>query len=487
MTKAQWARRLVGPWFLALFYSPILGTLSFEADAEIVQEAYLKASNTRKYDSFGTSVAISGNTLVVGASYERSGATGVNGNQFDHSVTNWGAAYVFVRESHAWKQQAFLKSLSPGLEQSFGNSVAISGDTIVVGAPTLNGGRAYVYTRNGTTWTGPAVFESATEFGRSVDISGDTMVVSAYPQARVYARDAAGWSQQATVWWPGAWWEKRRDVVAISGDTLLFQRWVFVRTGTTWDYQAGLDWGDSSDLGGGAISGETAAVAAVNYGAVYIFVRKEGKWTPQARLRGHNTSDKFTAFGQEEDYFGRSLSLSGDWLIVGAPLEASRASGVDGDGGDDSAPGRGAAYLFRRDGTNWSQVAYLKPSNDGDGFGTSVAVSGNSAVVGAPSESSAATGVNGDQENHHAYLSGAGYVFAEVGDRARLSVSRSTYGGYHVYLHGSAGTTYQFQRAPRVKGPWEILATLTAPASGVIDYWQPSAPPEGAFYRAVEP
>ena len=100
----------------------------------LVQQAYLKASNTGAGDYFGSSVAISGDTVVVGAYGEASNATGVNGSQGDNSAAGAGAAYVFVRTSGVWVQQAYLKASNTGAGDYFGYSVAISGDTVVVGA-----------------------------------------------------------------------------------------------------------------------------------------------------------------------------------------------------------------------------------------------------------------------------------------------------------------------------------------------------------------
>ncbi|MCZ7599566.1 MAG: FG-GAP repeat protein [Gammaproteobacteria bacterium] len=99
------------------------------------------------------------------------------------------------------------------------------------------------------------------------------------------------------------------------------------------------------------------------------------------------------------DQFGRSVAVSGDTVVVGAPIEESAAAGVNGNETDNSIFVAGAAYVFVRDGTTWTQQAYLKASNTGasDVFGHSVAVSGDTVVVGAYGESSAATGVNGNQ------------------------------------------------------------------------------------------
>ncbi|MBN1538004.1 MAG: FG-GAP repeat protein, partial [Anaerolineales bacterium] len=114
-----------------------------------------------------------------------------------------------------------------------------------------------------------------------------------------------------------------------------------------------------------------------------------------------------------EDLFGRSVAVSGDTVVVGATGEASSATGVDGDQTDNSASGSGAAYVFVRSSGVWSQQAYLKASNTGanDFFGGSVAISGDTVVVGAMHEDSSATGVDGDQTNNSADASGAAYVF----------------------------------------------------------------------------
>ena len=98
------------------------------------QQAYLKASNTDTFDRFGISVAVSGDTVVVGAFYESSNATGVNGDQNDNSAQYAGAVYVFVRDGTTWTQQAYLKASNTDMGDEFGASVAVSGDTVVVGA-----------------------------------------------------------------------------------------------------------------------------------------------------------------------------------------------------------------------------------------------------------------------------------------------------------------------------------------------------------------
>ena len=120
---------------------------------------------------------------------------------------------------------------------------------------------------------------------------------------------------------------------------------------------------------------------------------------------------------------------------LGAIGEASNATGVNGDQSDNSAPDSGAAYLFVRNETNWSQQAYLKASNAGAGdeFGVGVGLSGDTAVIGAPHEGSNATGVNGNQSNNSAAGSGAVYIFVRNGtnwsQQAYLKASNTGAGG----------------------------------------------------------
>jgi hypothetical protein len=180
-----------------------------------------------------------------------------------------------------------------------------------------------------------------------------------------------------------------------------------------------------------AISGETVVVGAreedsnatgVNgnqsdnsahaSGAAYVFVRSGTSWSQQAYLKASNA--------EEDDQFGQSVAISGETVVVGAVGERSNATGVNGDQSDNSISGAGAAYVFVRSGTSWSQQAYLKASNtlaididNPEQFGFSVAISGETVVVGAPYEHNNATGVNGNGYNRDetANSSGAAYVF----------------------------------------------------------------------------
>ena len=405
------------------------------------QQAYLKASNTEAVDAFGFAVAIAGDTIVVGAYGEDSNATGVDGNQSDNSVPYAGAAYVFTRTGTNWAQQAYLKASNAGGDR-FGLKVAVSGDTVVVAAPdedssatgvngnqtdngTSNAGAAYIFTRNGTTWSqqaylkasNPGLFDS---FGSSVAVSGNTVVVG----ARNEASSATGVNHPTG----------QASNSALSAGAA----YVFTRAGTTWSQQAYLkasntgsadEFGESVAIAGDTIvigaRGEDSNATGVNgeegnnsgteSGAAYIFTRAGTTWTQQAYLKASNSGGF--------DYFGKSVAVSGDTVVVGAYGEASNAVGANPPAGqsDNSSPRAGAVYVFTRAGTTWTQQSYLKAGNtdatppfsslEPDAFGYSVSVSGDTVLVGAYGEDSSARGVNGDSSDNNAREAGAAYLF----------------------------------------------------------------------------
>jgi hypothetical protein len=169
---------------------------------------------------------------------------------------------------------------------------------------------------------------------------------------------------------------------------------VYVKSGSSWSLQASLlpsTREDGAQFGYSiSISGDTFVAGAIredvngymDAGAAYVFVRSGSSWTQQARLKASNPG--------ELDRFGESVSISGNYIVVGAMYEDSNAKGVGGSQTDNSARESGAAYVFVRSGTTWTQQAYLKPSNTREffRFGASVSISGDVIVVGAPGEDS---------------------------------------------------------------------------------------------------
>jgi hypothetical protein len=187
------------------------------------------------------------------------------------------------------------------------------------------------------------------------------------------------------------------------------------------------------------VNGDPGNNSASLAGAAFVFVRSGGVWTQQAYLKASNTD--------AGDLFGWSAALAGDTLVIGAIGEAGKSTGVNGDQRDDSAPGAGAAYAFVRSGGVWTQQAYLKASNAGavNGFGHSVSLSGETLVIGAPAEASAATGVNGNQGDNSAPGAGAAYVFGRtVGvwvQQAYLKASNTGAGDRFGWLAALDGDT----------------------------------------------
>ncbi len=329
---------IIGGCFTLATTSPVLAATGCEV-------LPLPAPAGGAYEEFGVALAADGDTAVVSLT------RGTDPDQY-------GSAIIFVRAGAGWVQQAELTS-SPVAEYSVAGSVAISGDTIVVGAPDEAGpggdqqGAAYVFVRQGTTWTQQARLAIADGqaddgFGWSVAICADTILVGV-----PFAGGPAGEAQGAA--------------------------YVFMREGPLWSQQAKLVAGDPvSDALFGAsasMSADTAILGApyadgpsdIGQGAAYVFARQGTAWAQQDKLA--------SADGKEEDEFGRSIALDGDTVLVGAPWARSPV-GLE----------RGVAFVFVRQGTTWSQQAQLASADGlyGDAFGWSVAILGNTGVVGAP-------------------------------------------------------------------------------------------------------
>jgi len=384
------------------------------------QESELTASNGAQGDLFGWSVSVSGNTAVVGA-YDKT----VNSN------SGQGAAYVFVESGETWTQEAEITASDGAANDNFGYSVSVSGNTAVVGAryKTVNSnfeqGGAYVFVRSGVTWTQQAELTASDgaaydAFGVSVSVSGNTAVVGAFNKtvnsnsgqgaAYVFVESGETWTQQAELTASdGARGDYFGFSVSVSGATAVVgsynhsvgsnveqgAAYVFAQSGATWSQQAELTASDGvadDEFGYSvSVSGNTAVVGTpfktVDYqGAAYVFVESGETWSQQAEL---TASD-----GAPDDQFGFSVSVSGNTAVVGAYVK-NFGSNVN----------QGAAYVFAQSGVTWSQQAELTASNGftGDDFGSSVSVSGGTAVVGAYQK-----WVNSDVEQGAAYaFSGA--------------------------------------------------------------------------------
>ena len=447
--------------------------------SQVAQQAYAKASNPGAGDVFGVAVAISGDTVVVGALLEDSNTTGINSSP-NESAADSGAVYVFVRSGSTWTQQAYIKASNTGAGDQFGQSVALAGDTLVVGAfledssttginsspneSAADSGAAYVFVRSGVTWTQQAYLKASNtgagdRFGNSVSISGDSIIVGAYFEdsnattingngadnsltdagsAYIFTRSGTTWTQQAYLKPTTTGFQDQFGIsVGISGDTVVVG-----------------DYGDDSNAIG--INGSQSDNSAADSGAAYVFVRSGTTWTQQAFLKASNT--------RAGDLFGFFSAIDGNTIVISSIREDSAATGINGSQSDNTATDAGAAYVYTRSGVTWTQQAYLKPSNTGagDNFGRSVAISGDTILIGSNFEDSLATGVFGNEADNNAMDSGAAYVFIRAGStwvqQAYLKASNTDADdrfGYFVGLSGSTavvGATNEDSNATGVGG-----------------------------------
>jgi hypothetical protein len=298
-------------------------------------------------EGFGSAVAISGSTAVVG------------------TTPGVGLAYVFVQSGGKWTQQAKLSN--PGC----GSSVAVSGPTVVVGGGC---GTVYVYSESGGKLTQQAKLTGPEKgFGGFVALSGTTLAVVDNGAVDIFGESGGKWTEQAN--FPSSTHTPTVGIsslattattVVVSGTvgTRAVGSEVFFRSGGTWMagpvlappiYQGG--WGSST-----AISGSTIVVGAkyappnlgrYRAGAAYVFVGSGNTWTDQRRLGPSPGSTEF---------FGQSAAVWGNTALIGA--------------GD-------VAYVFVRSGTTWTKRTELTDSSAGN-FAQALALSGSTAIVGAP-------------------------------------------------------------------------------------------------------
>jgi hypothetical protein len=422
------------------------GTAQATATEELVK---LTPSDGTPFGHFGNHVAVSGGTAVVGAP-----------NMHHSAFTGAGAAYVFTRVGETWIEQAKLTPSDGVPGDRFGWSVAISGDTIVVSAMWddvgihVDQGSAYVFTRTAGTWTEQAKLTASDgapldEFGFSVAVSGDDVIVGAKslaeefgvpPQgsAYVFARTSGSWTQQKKLTASdGVVGNGFGFRVGLDGDTAVVgavtdnggqgSAYVFTRTGGDWTEQKKLTASDgvAADAFGFwvGLDGDTIVVGDPSddgQGSAYVFTRTGGEWTEQERLTASDGAGR-AANPPNGDFFGRSVAVSGDTVVVGAQSD---------DVGPNNTDSQGSAYVFKRTDGIWSEKAHLTAADgtEGDLFGVSVGISGDTAVVGASfAEVGAAQGaayVWRDAANHQSPASTAS-TDAGQSDGVNAGASRS--------------------------------------------------------------
>jgi hypothetical protein len=426
---------------VALVISFLIIFISLEAQPQEIEEQKLLASDASALSNFGYAVDIDGDLAVVGAPYDS-----------DYS----GAAYVFVRNptTGEWAQQAKITGTAgwPGSE-NFGSSVALEANTLVIGAffswnpdQGYRSGSAYVYALSGGSWVNVTQLfppNGILNFGSSVDISGDSIIIGAPTgylepyldgSTHVFARSGSGWNLQATLLPSSADSPQSfGSAVAIDGDRALIgdfresvenivhgAAYVFDRDSETglWSQTARIvspdnqvrHFGFALDLEGDtAVIGDPWYFAStgtlVSTGIAYVFERSNAIWELQATLEHDDTL-------HVGDRFGNAVDLEGNTVVIGRPQNPQLG-------------GPGKVHVFIRTLDVWIQQETLTPSDGlyGDAFGYSVAFDGSTALIGARYKTGG---------------TGAAYVYdvnqpptAEAGDAQAVQI------GQTVYLDGS--------------------------------------------------
>lgn len=420
------------------------------------EEARIKASNTGANDFFATSIALDGDTLVVGAALEDSAATGVNGDQANDAAADSGAAYVFVRRAGQWAQEAYLKPTNTKARDYFGSAVAISGDTLAIGAGRQDtrslrqegatAGSVYVFTRSNGVWSQqaelrPTNVNSPDAFGSALALQKDTLVVGAgldggvlvaTGAAYVFTRSGSNWSAplRITPREPHTF-SLFGSQVAVSGDTLAITAqedgattarggavYMFTRNGDRWIEQQRLVQDPQSEAAlfgfSVALRGDLLVAGAPHLdaqnsnappGTVSVFERSGDRWAQTALLK--NPLDA------RNDQFGYSVSLGDGVLGIGATYENGSSRGLGGDPTQQDARRSGAAYLFAKTPEGWKFSTYLKASNTGadDNFGGTIALSNGTVAVGALTEDGSGKGINPTADDNASESAGSVYVF----------------------------------------------------------------------------
>lgn len=361
--KAARSLRFVGPLGVVLVAVSCMDERAAAPGADLLVwsgQAVLRAPDGA--DRFGQTLAVSAGTAVIGAS---------------------DAAYVFVRSGATWSLQQQLFTGDPAAV-NFGFAVAVSGDTAIVAAAAGGSfhGAAYVFARSGSSWSRYATPLFAGDAGPnsyftgSVALSGDTALVGnpdvdeARGAAYVFVCGDDSCPQQAKLSASGDAGDQLGKSVALSGDTAVAgapeangekgAAYVFVRSGATWVQEAKLTPTDNEDEArfgtSVAVDGDTVLVGAQDQGAVYVFTRVGSAWQQQAKL--------ITSDGAGYSHDPGSSALGGETVVIG--VRDSRA-----------------AYLFARQGSSWPEQVKM----DGTGtveFGGTVATSADTTLISSP-------------------------------------------------------------------------------------------------------
>lgn len=344
----------------------------------------LLGNDTATLDNLGEVVAISGDTLILGAP----------GHDHDPALSDDGAAYVFELGLAGWVESDELLAPVPADDAEFGSAVALDGDTVAIGAP--GDGEVHVFERVAGAWLHQDTISSGVAndgYGRAVALDGDLLVVGARwdddagfnaGALYVYQVSAGIWIEQAKLIGGAGAGNELGYAVAVDGGRVVAGS-VFGDTVRVFE-DDGVSWNETAVLSGTALTafGQSVAVegdtilvgapeddtAAAQAGAAYAFTHDGVAWAQSAVL---------TAFGaQVDDQFGSAVALEGDLALVGALFE------------DTGGTNAGASYAFRLRNGNWHQLEKLYATGS-VWLGAAAAMDGGWAILGAPRDPTVAS------------------------------------------------------------------------------------------------
>jgi FG-GAP repeat len=421
----------------------------------------LLASDGERPDNFGWSVSLDDDTVLIGAANDGWGK---------------GSVYVFTNDGMNWTQQTKLFPSESGENDSFGDAVSLDGETALIGAPYdddygHNSGSVYVFTKNGDTWAQeakllPNDLVGGATFGCSVSLCGDTALIGATNEmnnslipgaAYVFIRNGTSWSQQAKLSASdGLDSDYFGFSVSLDGNTAIIgafgnddyglnsgSAYIFRRINNTWVEEQKLvpqDSGDDDYFGWSvAIENDTALIGArsdqqngLDSGSAYVFTRTGSTWTQQAKLLASD--------GNIGDEFSWSVALDKNIALISANHYDHWS---------------GSVYLFTRSGTTWTQKAKLLASDGAemDDFGMSISLDGDTAFIGA----------HGDDDNL-----GSVYVFKKESGMSNLEISIKGGLGVNAVITNHGKTkAYGVEWAIQVKGGF--LGLINTTENGIID------------------
>ncbi len=320
-------------------------TLTLVAANSFAAQDIILADDGKAGDSFGYSVAIDGNTALVGAF-----KSDIDG------VIDAGAAYVYVLGDNGWQKQAKLVAEPAFAEDTLGGNVALNNNVAMLGVSRRDdkgkdSGAVIFFEREVNSWKQRHIFtapdaQAGDAFGQSIALTKNHLIIGA-PRNDTLSSDAGA-------------------------------AYIYKRENDSWRYQTKITASDgvAGDLFGisVAIDGNTILVGAdlhdekaENAGAVYVYILKENKWKQEAKLMASD--------GGKTDIFGVRVALSKNTALVSARRDDTEELGIDA----------GSAYIFVRDGSTWTQQVKLT-SPDGqadDRFGRGVGLSGDTAIISA--------------------------------------------------------------------------------------------------------